>query len=101
MESNARIIDFNRVLDIISEDAPAIANLNYDYQKSDETGRTSVSLNGLLVAIVSRTDTEGLFIVNLVNIGTEKTEIQGSKQVKSWIDRQVSKWLFGCYAKII
>lgn len=89
------------IIEAVEADAPAIANLNYDYQKSDETGRTSVSLNGLLVAIVSRTDTEGLFIVNLVNIGTEKTEIQGSKQVKSWIDRQVSKWLFGCYAKII
>lgn len=89
------------IIEAVEADAPAIANLNYDYQKSDETGRTSVSLNGLLVAIVTRTDTEGLFIVNMVNIGTEKTEIQGRTEVKSWIDRQVTRWLFGCYAKII
>ena len=89
------------LIEAVEPDTPAIANLNYDYQTSPDTGRTSVSLNGLLVAVVSRTDTEGLFIVNMVNISTEKTEIQGKHSVKSWIDRQVTKWLFGCYAKII
>lgn len=101
MKQNARIADLNQVLDALEPSAPAIIGLNYDYKHDPDTGRTSVSLNGLMVAIVSRTDTTDLFKVNMVNISSENEVIIGQKEAKKWIDRQVTKWLFGCYKKIM
>jgi len=88
------------MIETLERHEPAIIGLNYDYNRNEETGRTSVTLNGLMVAIVSRTDTPDLFKVNMVNISTENTKINGKENAKKWIDRQVTRFLFGCYKKI-
>jgi hypothetical protein len=100
MKQNARIADLNSVINALEPSAPAIIGLNYDYNRNQDTGRTSVTLNGLMVAIVSRTDTPDLFKVNMVNIATYSIEITGRDEAKRWIDRQVTRFLFGCYKKI-
>ena len=91
---------FIEMIETLEQHQPAIIGLNYDYNRNDETGRTSVTLNGLMVAIVSRTDTHDLFKVNMVNIATDSIEIIGRDEAKRWIDRQVTRFLFGCYKKI-
>lgn len=91
---------FIEMIETLEQHEPAIIGLNYDYNRNEETGRTSVTLNGLMVAIVSRTDTPDLFKVNMVNIATDSIEIIGRDEAKKWIDRQVTRFLFGCYKKI-
>jgi len=91
---------FIEMIDTLEESQPAIIGLNYDYRHDPDTGRTSVTLNGLMVAIVSRTDTPDLFKVNMVNIATDSIEIIGRDEAKKWIDRQVTRFLFACYKKI-
>ena len=100
MKQNARIADLNQVINALEPSAPAIIGLNYDYRHDPDTGRTSVTLNGLMVAIVSRTDTTDLFKVNMVYIASDYTNIIGRDESKKWIDRQVTRFLFGCYKKI-
>ena len=91
---------FIEMIDTLEQHQPAIIGLNYEYRHDPETGRTSVSLNGLMVAIVSRTDTTDIFKVNMVNISSENEIIIGRDEAKRWIDRQVTRFLFGCYKKI-
>ena len=91
---------FIEMIETLEESQPAIIGLNYDYRHDPDTGRTSVNLNGLMVAVVSRTETTDIFKVNMVNISSENEIIIGRDESKKWIDRQVTRFLFGCYKKI-
>ena len=68
---------FIEMIETLEQHQPAIIGLNYDYNRNQDTGRTSVTLNGLMVAIVSRTDTPDLFKVNMVNIAHIQSKSSG------------------------
>jgi hypothetical protein len=73
-----------------------VANLNLAYQRNAETNRTSVTLNGLLVAIIERSPGE-VFTVQMVNIATTKSHLVGSQAVFDFLNSECSKWLFSCW----
>lgn len=71
-----------------------VANLNLTYTRNDN--RTSVSLNGLPVAIIERSPGD-VFQVQMVNISTAKSRLIGSQAVFDFINSECSKWLFSCW----
>jgi hypothetical protein len=71
-----------------------VANLNLSYTRNKN--RTSVSLNGLLVAIIEREPNE-VFTVQMVNIATTKSHLVGSQAVFDFLNSECSKWLFSCW----
>jgi hypothetical protein len=76
------------------ESNAVIANLNLTYQRNDN--RTSVSLNGLPVAIIEREPGE-VFKVQMLSISTNGTHCVGSAAVYEFLNQECSKWIFSCW----
>jgi hypothetical protein len=84
------------LFDIMSQENAVIANLNLTYQRHPESNRTSVSLNGLPVAIIEREPGE-VFKVQMLSISTNNTHVVGSVAVYEFLNSEVSNWIFSCW----
>jgi hypothetical protein len=86
------------VFQIAMESNAVIANLNLTFQRHPESNRTSVSLNGLPVAIIEREPGE-VFKVQMLSISTNNTHCVGSVAVYEFLNSEVSNWIYGCWGK--
>ena len=87
---------FNLLFELAMESNAVIANLNLTYQRNDN--RTSVSLNGLPVAIIEREPGE-VFKVQMLNISIANSHCVGSVAVYEFLNQECSTWIYGCWGK--